>query len=477
MRLALFAAILAACSASAQGQATQGSLPGQQPGRQQVVQPSPPPGAAGKAPPGAAGQPPGAATQPQTPPTAATTITLADALQRARVYGQQFLSADIAASLAREDRVQAKAALLPSVNALNQYLYTQGNGTPSGVFVANDGVHVYNEQAVVHADVFSVTKRAEYQRAQAAEAAAGARRDVAARGLTATVVQDYYVLVTVQRRLVNAQRSMVEAGQFLDITQKQEKGGEVAHADVIKARLQYQQRQRDLMDAQTNTEKARLALGVLLFSDLGQQFDVIDDLRPDAPLPSLAEIHTKALADSPDVRATEAGVRQAEYGVKAARGAYYPSLSVDYFFGIDANVFGTRGPDGRKNLGSMAQGTLNVPVWSWGSLHSKVKQAELQKRQAEFELTFARRQLESNVSGFYLEAQAARAQLDSLHGSADLAAESLRLTVLRYESGEATALEVADAQSTVAQARNAYDDGLARYRVALANLEILTGRL
>ena len=75
------------------------------------------------------------------------------------------------------------------------------------------------------------------------------------------------------------------------------------------------------------------------------------------------------------------------------------------------------------------------------------------------------------MNEFYLEAQAARAQLDSLRGSPDLAAESLRLTVLRYQAGEATALEVVDAQNTLAQARNAYDDGLARYRVALASLQ------
>jgi hypothetical protein len=34
---------------------------------------------------------------------------------------------------------------------------------------------------------------------------------------------------------------------------------------------------------------------------------------------------------------------------------------------------------------------------------------------------------------------------------------------------------VADAQNTLAQARNAYDDGLVRYRVAVASLQTLTG--
>jgi outer membrane protein TolC len=55
--------------------------------------------------------------------------------------------------------------------------------------------------------------------------------------------------------------------------------------------------------------------------------------------------------------------------------------------------------------------------------------------------------------------------------------ESLRLTLLRYQAGEAVALEVVDAQSTITQARNANDDGLARFKVALSNLRILTGSL
>jgi outer membrane protein TolC len=57
----------------------------------------------------------------------------------------------------------------------------------------------------------------------------------------------------------------------------------------------------------------------------------------------------------------------------------------------------------------------------------------------------------------------------------NLAAESLRLTLLRYQAGEATALEVVDAQNTASLARIAFDDGLLRYRVALANLQVLTG--
>jgi outer membrane protein TolC len=128
-------------------------------------------------------------------------------------------------------------------------------------------------------------------------------------------------------------------------------------------------------------------------------------------------------------------------------------------------------------LGYVVQATLNIPVWNWGATRSKVKQAELKRDQARLELSLAQRALQSTIAAAYAEAQGAQAQLESLRSSVDLARESLRLTLLRYQAGEATALEVVDSQNTLTQSRNAYDDGLARSRVAQANLQALTGNL
>ena len=416
--------------------------------------------------------------QPQPAPssTSPLTIDLADALNRARAYNPQFLAAGIATSLAHEDKLQAKAALLPTVEAVNGYLYTQGNGTDTGVFVANNGVHIYDEQAAVHAEVFSFGKQAQYRQTIAAEAAARARQDIARRGLAATVIASYYGLVAAQRRVTNARRSLDEARNFEDITRKQEQGGEAARADVVKAQFTRTQRERDLSEAQTNVEKARLSLAVLIFQNLDQPFIVVDDLQPDGPVAAAQEIRQQAVAMSPDIRAAQSSVDQATFGIKAARAGYLPTFSLDYFYGIDARQWAVRDPEGHRNLGNVAQATVTVPVWNWGSTRSKVRQAELQRQQAELDLRFAQRQIDANTNAFYIEAQAARAQIQSLRGSADLAEESLRLTLLRYQAGEATALEVVDSQTTAADARNAYDDGLARYRLAQGNIEILTGR-
>ncbi|MEO8049304.1 MAG: TolC family protein, partial [Acidobacteriota bacterium] len=171
----------------------------------------------------------GVAQAQQSPPAAApaaTVIALQDALARARQYAGQIQTASFAVLQAREDTAQARAARLPSLNAFNQFVYTEGNGTSSGVFVANDGVHIYNEQAVMHQEALSLVRRGELNRALSAEAVARARVDVAARGLSLTVVQYYYAIAVAQRKYANAQRSVQEAQRFFDITQQLEKGGE-----------------------------------------------------------------------------------------------------------------------------------------------------------------------------------------------------------------------------------------------------------
>ncbi|MDQ1473585.1 MAG: hypothetical protein QOJ99_5065 [Bryobacterales bacterium] len=415
----------------------------------------------------------------QTP--APNIITLTDALTRARQYAGQIQSANLAVLLAKEDTTQVRAARLPTVSAFNQYIHTEGNGTPSGVFVANDGVHVYNEQAQVHEEMLAFFRKAETRRALAGEAVARARVDVAARGLSLTIIQNYFAIVSAQRRFTNAQRSLAEAERFLDITDKEEKGGEAAHADVIKARIQQQQRQRDVQEAEVSIEKAKIALGVLIFPNFTSEFSVVDDVTTAEIVPPIEEARAKATATSPDLRAAKLSVEAAGYDVTVARHAYLPSFSFDFFYGIDANRFAVNGGRGdeanRRNLGYSGQVTLNIPVWNWGATRSKVAQAELRNSQAQLDLSLAGKTLQGNLAAAYAEARAAQQQLELLRTSLELGAESLRLTVLRYTAGEAIAFEVVDAQTTLTAARNAYDDGQIRYRVALANLQSLTGSL
>ncbi len=415
---------------------------------------------------------------------APVTITLQDALTRARANYAQYLSTVTDVKVAREDLLQARDAMLPSVGYTQQYLGTQGNGkTASGRYVTNDGVHVYRVWGVFHQDMpAGFFTGSTYKRAAAAAALADAKAEIARRGLVVTVTKAYYGLVIAQRKYAIAQQALDQAQNFLSITGLQEKGGEVAHSDVVKAHLQFDQQKLAFQEAQLAMENARLALAVLLSPTLNENFAAVDDMDNMPALPPFPDVRGMAERENQDVRAAMQALRQAKADVSIARAGFFPTLSFDADYGIEANALALHsavaadkelGP--LPNLGYFMTATLNVPVWNWGATRSKLRQAEYRREQARIELSQAQREALSNLNSFYNEAAAARAEAGTLREAADLAAESLRLTTLRYQAGEATALEVVDAQTALANSRSAFADGQSRYRVALATLQTLTG--
>jgi len=415
-----------------------------------------------------------AAAQQPASTAAPQTLTFQDALSLARRNSVDFHAALTDHGLAREDRKQARSALLPGVNYNNEFLYTQGHGGNPN-FIAANAVHEYLSQGNAH-EAIGFTEIAEYRRSQALESVARAKAGIAERGLLVTVVQSYYGLIAAQRKYASVQEAAAEAARFLDISQKLEKGGEVAHSDVIKAQIQSQDRRRDLREAQLTMEKARLDLAVLIFTDFNENFTVVDDLDLTPELAAFDDFSRAAAANNLDLQVAMGSLRAARFGLDSARGGYLPSLSLDYFYGIDAPQFATH-TEGVRNLGYAATATLNIPVWNWGATRSKVTQASLKRAQAQRELSLAQRRLLAQIRTAYGEADAARSELDLLKSSAELAAQSQKLTTLRYQGGEASVLEVVDAQNTLTQARNAYHDGVVRYRTALAGLQTLTGTM
>ena len=415
---------------------------------------------------------------------APTTVTLADAIARARKIDAQYLSALSDAKNVKDDRLQERNAMLPSATATSQYLGVQGNGKfASGRFVTQDGVHVYRAWGVFRQDLSPNTYlETSYRRAKAAEALAQAKAEIARRGLTVTVTKNYYDLAAAQRKYAAAQQALDQANHFLSITQDAERTGQTAHADVVKAQIQAEQQQQAFDGAGLAMEDARLSLAVLLFPTLNENFSVVDDLETAASLPNFADVQAMAVKDNPDLRAAIETLHEADQGVTAAKGAFLPSFSVEMDYGIEANHFALRSvvsSDPAKgpvpNLGYFVTAAVTIPVWDWGTLRSKLRQSETNREQAHVELSQAQRTELANLYSAYNEASVARAALDSSRHAADDASESLRLTQLRYQAGESTAQEVVDAQSTATQARTAFDAAQVRYRVALATLQTITG--
>ena len=414
-------------------------------------------------------------------------LTLQDAIARAAANDPGFAASVADHGVARLDRSIGRAALLPEVTYHNQYLYTQPNGLTNQAgqgataqaaprFISNNAVREYASQALI-TESLSAASFAALKHADAATAKAAADLEVARRGLVLTVVSAYYTLLAEERSVRVAQLAEDEARSFADLTAKLEAGREVAHADVVKANLGLQQRQRDLADAQLAAEKARLELGVLVLPDPRTAYRLADSDLVAPALPSREASEAAAAKTNPEIKSALAALSMSKAEVATARAAYFPALTLNYTYGIDAPQFAVNGPDGVRNLGYSAFATLDIPVWDWLATHHRVQQSELRQQVAQTQLTATQRKLIANLAQYYDEAKVAYDAMASLKLSAQTAEDSLRLTKLRYSAGEATALEVVDAESAVTLAETASADGDLRYRVALANLQTLTGTL
>jgi outer membrane protein TolC len=412
-------------------------------------------------------------------------ITLEEAIHRAQANEPSFAAALAESRAAKLDRSIARAGLLPDAIYHNQYLYTQPNGTanqagqtgsqPAPIFIANNAVREYASQGAFNENI-GLAQVAEVKRADAAAAVASAQLEVARRGLVSAVTGLFYGVIASDNRLVIAKEAESEAADFVSLTTKREQQRESAHADVVKAQLQEQGRTRELSDAQVAAEKARLELGVLLFPDPRAAYTVRGEDQV-AELSAKADVEQAAAKNNPELKGAFAALNQSSAEVMASRAAYLPSLGLNYTYGIDAPQFAVNGPDGTRNLGYSASVTLDIPVWDWLATQHRVKQSEIRRDAAKVALTAAQRRLIAEIDEAYSEAAAARAQLASLDASVQTAAESLRLIKLRYTGGDATVLEVVDAQGAYLAAANAREDGRVRYRTALAQLQTLTGTM
>ncbi len=425
---------------------------------------------------------------PAAPPVV---ITLDQAIRLAEASEPGYAAAKANRQSAALDRSIARATLLPSARLFSQDIYNQPNGIPSldgeGApsdaprFVSYDArPREYIAQGIVE-ETLGMAGPANLRRADAQAAMAAAEQEIARRGLVAAITNLFYVSIAADHKQTVAEQARTEAAAFTKLTSEREQAREAAHADVVKAELVEQQRDRELEDAKVAAERAHLELGVLLFADPRTPYTL---QAPEAApmLPAKSDVEQAAAEHNPELKSALAVLTASQADVTAAWGAMLPTAVLNVTYGIDANEFAVSGPlnsDGTRarNLGYATSVTVGLPVWDWLANQHKVKQSEIRRDAARVALSATQRRLIAQLDEAYSEAQAARDQLASLDLSVTTAAESLRLTKLAYTGGDATVLEVVDAQNAYSAAQNAREDGRVRYEVARANLQTLTGTM
>lgn len=367
---------------------------------------------------------------------------------------------------------EARAGFLPQSRVANGFTYNSPLLYDRSMFsfIPLNAIREYASLFTAEVELDTSGKlRAERAMAGAELSAAQATLQLSERDLKRAVTAAY-LRALLARHLVGVIRdSLAEAQDFHRRVQLLCEHGEAARADVFKAQAAAAFLEQKLAAAELDARLAAQELASFWTTEVDDPLELDDLLSKPLPPPEAPE-PGKPFLRRPELRALEAQRDAAAAEARRARSAMLPQASLVFQYGLDSYRVNW------ADRGYAAFLTLQVPIFDWLKAYSATRQARLRAEQAEdrraaAERTFSReyRAALARVSELYKQIALTETQVKASQ-------ESLRLSRLRYEGGEGSALDVVVAQTELTQARTNYYTALADYLNARADLEVASGR-
>jgi outer membrane protein TolC len=412
---------------------------------------------------------------------AQTTLSLDQAIQLA-------IENNLATLLARERRREAEgfkqeslAGLLPNINGTAYQANVTQNlaalGFQPGTFpgITNTFIGPFNNfdaRARLVQTIFSLSAIRNYQAGRAVVHVAELQEELAREQVASGTALNYLEALRAERAVAAAQANVELAQTLLQLAQDQRNAGVATGVDVTRAEVRLAQEEVRLAQSQTNSEQARLNLQRVVGLPLESPLTLTDQLRfTDEPLPAVDLAVTQAGQTRREVRIAEEEVRTSDLQRKSVRAEYLPSLEFVGDYGVSGiTPTNTALPTRRAAI------QLNVPIFNGGLTRGRLTVAESRERQAELELGNVRGQVEEDVRLALATLRTAAAQVRAADETVSLAQRELEMSRDRFRAGVADNLEVVNAQTSLANARDTQITALALYNAARLNLAAALGR-
>ena len=405
-------------------------------------------------------------------------LTLRDAIDRGLKTNLGLLLSGQVSEAARGQRLRSLSALLPQVTGEASENVQQIDLKSHGISFRLPGgfstptvvgpFHYTDARAFASFSVFDYGLRKSYHAAKEEERAAQlSLKD--AHDLVVQAVANAYLLVIAGSSRSQALRAQVDTDQVVyNRTTDQHGAGTAAAIDVLRAQVQLEQEQQQLIAQDNQVAKDKLALGRVIGLPPGQQL-TIADTEPYSPLAAMTpdEALRTAYQQRADFQSVQASVRAAEYSVSAAHAERYPNLGVSADYGAVGTAL-------NQSNGTLTfQAALKFNIFDGGRITGDIIQARAALKQRQDELADLGGQIDYQVRSALLDIQSAADQVAVARNNLDLANQTLTQAQDRFASGVTDTIEVVQAQGSVAVANDnliaaLYAHNLAKVELARA---------
>lgn len=325
---------------------------------------------------------------------------------------------------------------------------------------------------LVNAALWKSIKLTDTQILQTLESARASRLD-----MVNNVNKAYYsLLLAIDSR--NVIRANYDLAKFnADLYQKQFEAGTASEYDVLRSQVQVKNVEPDLLQADISVKQCALQLKVLM----GMDSKVT--IMPDITLSEMKqEMYGYALEgnysldNNTSLRSLDLGKKLAEQNVTVQKMAWVPTLGVQYNMNWNAMSNGNAMKNQHFNPYSTAALALQVPIFSGGSKFQKMRQAQVQVKELEFQrenlVNSLNMQVELALDNINREVK----QIASSEEGVKMAAKALEIMQKSFEIGAATYLNLRDSELANTSAQLGYLQAIYNYLVSTSELDTLLGK-
>ncbi|MGA7437550.1 MAG: TolC family outer membrane protein [Luteibacter sp.] len=419
-------------------------------------------------------------------PLASHAEDLLDAYRQARANDPVLSQADSTRLATGEGVTQARALLLPQVNAQLSLNQSDPNGrspatirdpeTNAVIGTVSDVGHTRTRDmsATVSQSVVDFSKYADLKAARSSADSQNATYEAALQQLSTRVATAYFQVLTNDDALTFQKANEQALARQLEQAQQRFDVGLSAITDVQDAKAQHDTAVAQVITAENTLADSREALTQITGQPADNLKKLRDQLPMDAPSPNDAKAWVaEAVKSSPTIIAAQYNVESAEHSISSARAGHLPTLDATLGYSKSTqwsqNVGTTSSSSTLNGRGSTSVGlTLNVPIFSGGATQSRVRQSIYQRDAAQDSLESTRRQVVRDTLNFYRSVVAGISKVEATKAAVESAESARDATQAGFEVGTRTIVDVLIAQQNLTSSLSDYSQ--ARHQFVLDKL-------
>ena len=410
-------------------------------------------------------------------------LSLRDAIQAAvdNNVNVRLLKERIAAAQAQANT--SLGALLPNVggylNGRNQTVNLAAFGLPSNRLAGlgltrsvTDPFEVYDARATLVQNIFSLSLIQRWRAAKTGVDVAGLEAEVTKRDVMAMVGLLYIEALRADEAVKARQADIELAQQLFKLARDRRAAGVATGLDVTREEVQLENERQRWLVAQNEQESARLNLIRALGIGFEVRLTLTDELKFIPPQPFRTEEALMAAREQRvELRAQESRQKLAALSLSAVTSERIPSLSLN-------GDYGWIGLKPEDALATRSIGLFfSIPIFDGGQREGRISESQSRVRQESIRMKDVSDQVTLEVRNALLTLESSTQQVAVSEKGLELALKELTFAKDRFAAGLTTNIEVTNAQTSVARARDNQIEALFRFNASRINLARAKGEI